>query len=157
MRKFLLIVLVATVSSSAVNYSDEFAREFMFPLSAAAYSDEPERCLANRFTNATIYQKVTVSCRDLFDGNICSGFIAVLHDQEAIVLSFRGTTKASQLVSEAVKSVFLKWYAWFGMGNVSRYFGNAMNTLWYEHGLSQHLLELTKKYPNYEIWVSRGA
>ncbi|KHJ86395.1 hypothetical protein OESDEN_13859 [Oesophagostomum dentatum] len=55
MRKFLLFFLIAAVSSSAVNYSDEFARNFMFPLSAAAYSDDPEHCLANRFANATEY------------------------------------------------------------------------------------------------------
>uniref|UniRef100_A0A1I7WE71 Protein Wnt n=1 Tax=Heterorhabditis bacteriophora TaxID=37862 RepID=A0A1I7WE71_HETBA len=52
MGSFLLLSLVATVS--AASYSDDFSREKMFPLTAAAYSDTPQICLSRLFQNSTL-------------------------------------------------------------------------------------------------------
>ncbi|PIO74995.1 triacylglycerol lipase [Teladorsagia circumcincta] len=48
----LLTTTLALVTQG--NYSDEFARTKMLPLAAAAYSGQPQECLANRFNNATV-------------------------------------------------------------------------------------------------------
>ena len=39
---------------SAATYSDDVARNKMLPLAAAAYSNNPQLCLTNKFTNAVV-------------------------------------------------------------------------------------------------------
>lgn len=50
----LLILSLAASTHALGEYSDEFARKFMFPLSAAAYSDQPQLCVKNLFPNSTV-------------------------------------------------------------------------------------------------------
>ncbi|VDM74937.1 unnamed protein product [Strongylus vulgaris] len=50
-----LFFLTGTVAAYTIpSYTDDFARNFMFPLSAAAYSDEPQLCVENLFLNASV-------------------------------------------------------------------------------------------------------
>lgn len=53
----LLVVSLVVSAHAAVQYSDSLARNYMFPLSAAAYSDQPEQCLNRLFPNATVRVK----------------------------------------------------------------------------------------------------
>ncbi|PIO53507.1 hypothetical protein TELCIR_25157, partial [Teladorsagia circumcincta] len=105
---FLLLAIASFVgqASAGVQYSDSLARNVMYPLSAAAYSDQPRECLSRLFPNSTLQRQVTVKC-DVFKADLCSGFIAVLHNQKAIALSFRGTTTLQRLLQEINKTVFM--------------------------------------------------
>ncbi|PIO53631.1 triacylglycerol lipase, partial [Teladorsagia circumcincta] len=83
----LLVVSLVVSAGAAPQYSDSMARNFMFPLSAAAYSDDPQQCLSRLFPNSTVHRQIIVQC-DAFKKDTCSGFTAVLHPQKAIVMSF---------------------------------------------------------------------
>ncbi|RCN40810.1 triacylglycerol lipase [Ancylostoma caninum] len=92
-----LVIFTLAVSVHALGkYSDEFARNVMFPLSAAAYSDKPQLCVKNLFPNSTVYHQVTVKC-DSKTESTCSGYTAVLHTQKAIVISFRSFSEGHNL------------------------------------------------------------
>ncbi|PIO74992.1 triacylglycerol lipase [Teladorsagia circumcincta] len=147
-------------------YSDELARSKMLPLAAAAYSNWPQMCLENRFTNAVLSEaqskcnvylklkrQVNVSCGPLDDNDVCFGFTAVLHDNKTIVISFRGTTTFLQLVAEADLSVFYDKVPWIAGGWVSRYFFDGFMGLWYT-GMGDDFAALREQYPEYEIWVT---
>ncbi|KAK6013541.1 triacylglycerol lipase [Ostertagia ostertagi] len=131
----LLVVSLVVSAGAAPKYSDSMARNFMLPLSAAAYSDDPQQCLTRLFPNATVYRQRTVQC-DAFKKDTCSGFTAVLHPQKAIVMSFRGTTRFLQLLQEITKTVFVN------LQNMER---------WYE---CTDFFELRSSYPDYEIWIT---
>ncbi|KAK6746671.1 hypothetical protein RB195_000131 [Necator americanus] len=147
-----LIILSLAVSTHAVSkYSDEFARSFMFPLSAAAYADRPKICVQKLFANATVTARILVYCGS--PDSTCSGYTAVLPAQRAIVLSFRGTTSTAQLIDEALRSAFGDWVKWPFGGNVSNYFGAAFALVW-NKGMGKSFVRLRKKYPNYEIWIT---
>ncbi|VDO12776.1 unnamed protein product [Haemonchus placei] len=103
----LVTFILAESISRKATYSDMFARTKMLPLAAAAYSNSPELCLANRFTNATVSGVVVNStCGPTASQELCSGFTAVIHDDGAIAISFRGTEDHSQLIAEADQSLF---------------------------------------------------
>ncbi|KAK6058270.1 triacylglycerol lipase [Cooperia oncophora] len=148
----LLVISFLGYANAAVQYSDSFARNVMFPLSAAAYSDQPQQCLDRLFPNATLGRQVAVQC-DMFKADSCSGFTAVLHEQKAIVLSFRGTAGLQQLLQEINKTVFLNLASWFFGGRISRYFSDAFSNVW-SSGLGENFFSLQKQYPQHEIWVT---
>ncbi|KAJ1368717.1 hypothetical protein KIN20_029975 [Parelaphostrongylus tenuis] len=124
----------------------------MLPLAAAAYSESPQDCLENRFTNATLKRQVTVQC-DPIKGDTCSGYSAVLHNDEAIVLSYRGTRGFFQLIEEFDETVFKRKSPWIAGGNVSEYFNNAFVLLW-NAGMEDDFHVLRSQYPLYQIWVT---
>ncbi|KAK6740410.1 hypothetical protein RB195_008709 [Necator americanus] len=140
-------ILIALCSCEGSNYTDEFARKYMYILSAAAYSDAPSKCM-ERFENATVHNQTYANCT----GN-CSGFTAVIHEKKAIVLSFRGTTDMQQLFAEIKDSTFKEWSNWTHGGRVSKYFSDAFLSLW-EGGMEKDFENLTTYYQNYEIWVT---
>ncbi|KAK6746673.1 hypothetical protein RB195_000132 [Necator americanus] len=147
-----LIILYLAVSTLALgDYTDFFARTYMFPLSAAAYSDKPNICLRRMFRNASLYRQTTVVCG--MQKTTCSGFTAVIPSDKAIVLSFRGTTSTAQLLEESAKSAFNGWFKWMFGGHVSSYFGNAFTKVW-NGGMGADFVKLRKQYPNFEIWVT---
>ncbi|KAK6048463.1 triacylglycerol lipase [Cooperia oncophora] len=148
----LVVFLVVQAANAAPQYSDPLARNFMLPLSAAAYSDQPQQCLSRLFKNATLHRQVTVSC-DSFKKDTCSGFTAVLHNEKAIVLSFRGTIRFLQLLQEITKTVFLHLASWLFGGRISAYFSDAFSKIW-SHGMDADFRALRAMYPNYEIWVT---
>ncbi|PIO73196.1 triacylglycerol lipase [Teladorsagia circumcincta] len=49
----LLAIAFLGYATADVQYSDSFARNVMYPLSAAAYSDQPQQCLSRLFPNST--------------------------------------------------------------------------------------------------------
>ncbi|KAK6746679.1 hypothetical protein RB195_000135 [Necator americanus] len=145
----LLISLASWGACENENYTDEFARKYMFPLSAAAYSDYPWLCLKHKFLGSKLIRQATVKC----DGGECSGFLAVLHEEEAIVLSFRGTQGLLQLLEEAKQSAIMAWTAWPFGGKVSKYFEHAFYNVWI-HGMEEDFKDLRERYPDYDVWVT---
>ncbi|XGW25347.1 hypothetical protein V3C99_006628 [Haemonchus contortus] len=149
----LITFILAESISRKATYSDMFARTKMLPLAAAAYSNSPELCLANRFTNATLKSQVNSTCGPTASQELCSGFTAVIHDDGAIAISFRGTEERSQLIAEADQSLFDRQISWIAGGKVSKYFFDAFNYLW-DAGMGSDFDELRSMYPTYEIWVT---
>uniref|UniRef100_A0A183GJR6 Lipase_3 domain-containing protein n=1 Tax=Heligmosomoides polygyrus TaxID=6339 RepID=A0A183GJR6_HELPZ len=159
MLLLLVAFLVYPSARGDVQYSDSFARNFMLPLSAAAYSDQPQQCLNRLFPNSTLHRQVTVQCDD-FKKDTCSGFTAVLHEHNAIVLSFRLLVQFNpmaymvKLLEEVNKTIFLNLCSWLFGGRISRYFNDAFTKIW-SAGMHEDFYTLRNQYPNYEIWVFR--
>ncbi|KAK6018250.1 triacylglycerol lipase, partial [Ostertagia ostertagi] len=153
----LLAIALFGYAGAAVQYSDSFARNVMFPLSAAAYSDQPQLCLDRLFPNSTVQRHVAVECVKRASkknkADLCCGFTAVLHKQKAIALSFRGTTGFVQLFQEINKTVFSNLISWFYGGRISRYFSEAFSNIWFD-GMGEDFLTLRKQYPEYEVWIT---
>ncbi|VDM76363.1 unnamed protein product [Strongylus vulgaris] len=135
-------------------YTDDFARNKIFPLSAAAYSENPKDCVGKVASEANTIRNVTVKCDDR---NTCSGYTAVLPSQKAIVLSFRGTKTKLQLLEITRITLGLKRWRWYVgnkyLGQVGKYFYDAFHAIW-SHGMHEHLRELLEKYPEYMIWIT---
>ncbi|KAH7730003.1 Protein F28H7.3 [Aphelenchoides avenae] len=144
--------LSCLVLTAYAAYSDTFARNKMLPLSAAAYSDHPQECLKNSFSNAQLIRNVIVQC-DVVKGDRCAGFSAVSHGDRAIIFSFRGTQGFLQLLLEADKTVLAKKVDVGIGGHVSSYFHNVLELLLI-HGFEDDLTNLRTMYPDYEIWIT---
>ncbi|VDM63588.1 unnamed protein product [Angiostrongylus costaricensis] len=115
----------------------------MFPLSCEA--------LRVKLKNIRLRRQLTVQC-DCYQRDTCSGFTAVLHNEKAIVLSFRSTTRFMQLVEEIEKSVFVKIQSsWMFGVKVSKYFGDGFQKPWDDY------IALNRMYPVYGIWVTRHS
>ncbi|KAK6041707.1 triacylglycerol lipase [Cooperia oncophora] len=130
-----------------------FARTEMFPLAASAYSDNPQKCLDNRFVNATVIRQLNVTCGPFEKSDICSGYTAVIHENKAIVVSYRGTSTFLQLIAEADLSVLYEKIQWKAGGYVSKYFYDGFMGLW-KAGMGEDFKNLSATYPDYEIWVT---
>ncbi|CAI5438352.1 unnamed protein product [Caenorhabditis angaria] len=149
---FCIFIFLHTVIGKP-EFSENFARNDMYPLASAAYSDKPNECLKNKFKNATLKnQYIIPNCASIITDN-CSGFTAVLHNKKAIVISFRGTQSSLQLLAETVSALFVDQSPWPMGGKVSLYFNNAFASIW-ENGMENDVKELTKKYPKYEVWIT---
>uniref|UniRef100_A0A0K0D5M1 Lipase_3 domain-containing protein n=1 Tax=Angiostrongylus cantonensis TaxID=6313 RepID=A0A0K0D5M1_ANGCA len=133
-------------------YSDVLARTKMLPLASAAYSKWPQDCLTNRFTNAVLKRRLDVEC-DPVKVDTCSGYSAVLNDDKAIVLGFRGTSGFLQLLEEADQSVLMRKSPWIAGGKVSKYFNTAFMDLW-NAGIRDDFNALISQYPSYRIWIT---
>ncbi|RCN40802.1 triacylglycerol lipase [Ancylostoma caninum] len=150
---FFIIILRRWVDTRGYDgYSDYMARLKFFPLASAAYSSSPQHCIDNNYGNASLATYYSGECDpDRYDS--CAGFTAVLHDDEAIVLSFRGTVRFMQLVEETNWSAFHRKTKWVAGGYVSTYFYNAFMAVW-NGGLNESFEALVATYPNYNIWVT---
>ncbi|EPB65350.1 triacylglycerol lipase [Ancylostoma ceylanicum] len=104
---FIIILGDCLKARSYDEYTDDMARLKFFPLAAAAYCSTPQRCIMHKFGNASVTLETYFSGKcDPDPNDSCAGFTAVLHDEKAIVLSFRGTMRFMQLVEEANLSAF---------------------------------------------------
>ncbi|EPB65898.1 triacylglycerol lipase, partial [Ancylostoma ceylanicum] len=146
------LVMAAEGATKYYKYIDHVARQKFFPLAAAAYSSSSQECITNKYKNATIAVHSTVGC-DPAPCASCAGFIALLHADKAITLSFRGTNTLAQLVKETEQTLFHKKIPWIAGGYVSKYFHNAFNAVW-NGGIKDKFEDLLKTYPAYAIWVT---
>ncbi|VDK47122.1 unnamed protein product [Anisakis simplex] len=135
-------------------FVDQFAREIMLPVSAAAYSKTPEKCFQHILKDIKIKRHLTLPrLASSTPEDTCSGFTAVSHQRKAIIVSFRGTTTTKQLWLEGVESVFRYKVKMPSGGEVSKYFFDATNILW-QNGMMQDVFELHGNHSDYEIWVT---
>uniref|UniRef100_A0A1I7Z1L4 Lipase_3 domain-containing protein n=1 Tax=Steinernema glaseri TaxID=37863 RepID=A0A1I7Z1L4_9BILA len=132
-------------------YEDEIVRKKLFPMSAAAYSDAPQKCLHNVFRNASLERQVTRVC-DWDREATCSAFVAVAHDDRAIIIAFRGTTTFLQLLTEAGETLN-EHVEFITGGKVSKYFFDAFNIVWHQ-GVKDAYLTLRSRHPDYEVWIT---
>ncbi|KAL6728723.1 hypothetical protein Aduo_010465 [Ancylostoma duodenale] len=120
----------------------------MFPISAAAYSTKPFECLNE--TKEGIRQ---FSYKWQNGQWTSSGYVAQLHEYNAIALGFRGTNASDQLVQQATDSLKTRrWSKWDYGGQVSFYFNKAFHELW-SH-LEDHLYNYVNEHPDWDIWIS---
>ncbi|GMR32075.1 hypothetical protein PMAYCL1PPCAC_02270, partial [Pristionchus mayeri] len=98
-------------------------------IAAAAYSDNPLRCLHATFPNDNykMLTHVEVPCDSR--NHTCAMFAAISTMKKKIVVSFRGTTTNEQLVVEGLESLENE-VDWYGVGQVNRYFYEATEILW---------------------------
>ncbi|CAD5223321.1 unnamed protein product [Bursaphelenchus okinawaensis] len=134
-------------------YSDEFARHKMFPLAAAAYSDNPQQCLDNNFNKAKVLGMVYAKCEEDEKVSLCVGYVAVSPIDKAIIVSFRGTNSFLQLVVEVNHVVLKRKHEAAIDGLVGAYFYNVFDQLW-SNGLKNIVSKAVKQYPGYELWVT---
>ncbi|KAI6171529.1 Lipase domain containing protein [Aphelenchoides bicaudatus] len=133
---------------------DSIVRNKIFPLAAGAYSDNPENCVKNKFVDGTVQKKVKQVCGDGFqEPENCFGYTALLNNDKAIVLAFRGTHGFIQLIYEIDRTVFKeKINATIG-GQVANYFYSVYTAVM-DNGLSDSLSQLVKDHPDYDVWVT---
>uniref|UniRef100_A0AC35TS19 Lipase_3 domain-containing protein n=1 Tax=Rhabditophanes sp. KR3021 TaxID=114890 RepID=A0AC35TS19_9BILA len=132
-------------------YTDDFARYKMVPMAAASYSSDPQVCLTRHYKNATVVKQVTASC-DITKEDSCSGFVSLNHDDQAIVISFRGSTSNLEVSVEVIETVFEKQVP-FLSGGVSHYFYHAFTLLW-DSGLKDAFLSAKNSYPTYQVFIT---
>ncbi|RCN51597.1 triacylglycerol lipase [Ancylostoma caninum] len=132
------------------NYSDIFAKKVMFPISAAAYSSEPSKCLrATLGFEKGIHQFSYQWRKGQWKS---SGYVAQLHKYHAIALGFRGTDSIHQFVQLVIDSFKKPWSKWEYGGQVSYYFNKAFHEVW--SGLEGHLYNYVNEHPDWDIWIS---
>ncbi|CAJ0576989.1 unnamed protein product, partial [Mesorhabditis spiculigera] len=140
-----LVVALLLVRFSVANYSDDYARKYLYPLSAAAFNNT-EKCVQNILPDGQMKRSVVVQC-DLQDG--CSGFTAISPAQTTIFVVFRGSME-NQVEWEVVDTVFEKMVAFPGGGLVNAYFYNAFLKVW-NGGIKDDFLTLRSMYPKYQV------
>uniref|UniRef100_A0AC34RB88 Fungal lipase-like domain-containing protein n=1 Tax=Panagrolaimus sp. JU765 TaxID=591449 RepID=A0AC34RB88_9BILA len=152
---FLIVLFFAKIAtiSAALSYSDDLARNKFFPLTAIAYSEQPESCLSQFFTDFEFFGKFVVKC-DTTSDDTCAGFVAVSHSDQAIIISYRGTLGNNEIVQEINTTMFKPPVEIFpGGGKVNPYFSNAFNLLW-KNGMKTTFLDIKTKYPDYFLWIT---
>ncbi|CAJ0598064.1 unnamed protein product [Cylicocyclus nassatus] len=147
-----LSLVVVGAQSQADSFSDNFARNKMLPLAAAAYSDKPGECVGRLGGNVVKFYRADCSGFG-FVKVFCSAYTALLKKEKAIVLSFRGTDNNWQLIKELVRPFLTK--EWFGGASVNQYFLLAFNNL-FKSSMYQDVKKLIhdKKYKNFDIWIT---
>uniref|UniRef100_A0AC34G2E4 Uncharacterized protein n=1 Tax=Panagrolaimus sp. ES5 TaxID=591445 RepID=A0AC34G2E4_9BILA len=83
----LFFICISKVSSS---FNETFARYFVWPMAASAYSEHPEICVKDNFYQSEFKRRIKVNCDTLKNDN-CVAFTAVSHSNKAIIISFRGS------------------------------------------------------------------
>ncbi|KAI6198891.1 Class 3 lipase protein [Aphelenchoides besseyi] len=145
---FFVVQLLAI--AAAQPYDEKMAR-FILPLASAAYSQRPEICVRKLYLDAKLIKRFDVLCDESAD-DTCSGYLALLNGDKAIVVAFRGTTTDMQLKLEGDDTLLIDDF--YGMGKVHRYFYRAFITLWNDGGMKNEFESLTKQYPDYSIIVT---
>uniref|UniRef100_A0A0N4ZBW7 Lipase_3 domain-containing protein n=1 Tax=Parastrongyloides trichosuri TaxID=131310 RepID=A0A0N4ZBW7_PARTI len=157
---YLFLLLNSTILSSFVInknidedglYDENLARYKFLPMVAATFYD-PKKCLQNTFTNSTFITQTTVGC-DPVNEDTCSAFVAVNHDDKAIILAFRGSLAGMQLLLEGYETIFDDKEKFPAGGNVSRYFYDAWSLVW-NGGLRDGYFNARNANPNYEVWIT---
>ncbi|CAL2035637.1 unnamed protein product [Caenorhabditis brenneri] len=164
-----------------VQYDEQFARNKMMPLAAAAYSDNPLPCMKKVLPNIRLVSTYSVSCSYETDSLIhittswvaylldrinwidynpppifhsdCFAYIGIDDVERVIVMGFRGTEGLFQLLEQ-----MLQYHRgrkqFFENGSIYEYFYNAFNLLWtggFEKGTREVLGNKTEEY---ELWLT---
>ncbi|KAK6033135.1 triacylglycerol lipase [Ostertagia ostertagi] len=124
----------------------------MLPLAAAAYSDNPQLCLSNLGKSLQLKRLTSVIC-DITIIDKCTAFSAVNNDDKAIILSFRGTDRNTQLIVESDETMQKNHTPWVAGGVVSKYFNDGFMRIW-KYGLKDDLATLQSQHSGYELWVA---
>ncbi|CAD5205628.1 unnamed protein product [Bursaphelenchus okinawaensis] len=148
----LLITSLLLCDPATAVYNEFLSRSKFFPLAAAAYSDQPEQCIKNKLSNATLIAKYRVPC-DSNENDYCFGFIALSHKDKAIIISFRGSETQEQVIREGLDTLVKPPVPEFNGTKVSYYFNNAFQAIW-TGGMKEQFEKLAKQFPSYKIWIT---
>uniref|UniRef100_A0A915EAF2 Fungal lipase-like domain-containing protein n=1 Tax=Ditylenchus dipsaci TaxID=166011 RepID=A0A915EAF2_9BILA len=110
-----------------------------------------QTCLDNNVPNVRLLRRYVVPCD--FVKTECVAFLAFSPLDNAVIVSFRGTNGAVQLLVEAINFMLYiqKDFEPVG-GKVVAYFYDAFFQLW-KSGLEKDLRETLKEHPTAELWV----
>uniref|UniRef100_A0A914E7Z3 Fungal lipase-like domain-containing protein n=1 Tax=Acrobeloides nanus TaxID=290746 RepID=A0A914E7Z3_9BILA len=144
------------------NYYDEYYAHWkLVPISYALESNEVQsnssvfiNYLNGCFFNHTFITYVDQVCDLKTPANpdiTCVGTIWVSHDDQAIILMFRGTTTNPELYEE--EGDYNLTVPFPGGGTVQKWYYNAFTIIW-NAGLRDALLTAKNTYPSYELWVT---
>ncbi|VDM75849.1 unnamed protein product [Strongylus vulgaris] len=152
----LIFLFGAACAQQNTAYTDNFARMTMYPLSAAAYSNDPIKCAKIIDPDAKEVEQVTIYCGD---ENTCSGYTAVLPSKNVIVIGFRGSKTKKQALSIVAKTIATKRCRWKAdTGQVAKYFYDAFDGIWNstssETRMGDNVIRLVKDYPSHDIWIT---
>uniref|UniRef100_A0A0R3S087 Lipase_3 domain-containing protein n=1 Tax=Elaeophora elaphi TaxID=1147741 RepID=A0A0R3S087_9BILA len=109
---------------------NETEAKILVSLTAAAYSNDPDKCVSNilpKWQEWMVYSKTSTIC-DAFR-NSCSFYMIRSDIIKEIIIVFRGTTTVKQLIMEGWQSIRSK-RDFFGVGMVNRYFFQALEKIW---------------------------
>jgi hypothetical protein len=158
-----------------LGFDENLARNKIFPLAAAAYGLTPqsvEDCLKIALPIPLygiplpkLSVQTTFPCsEDLLD--MCSAYTAISYYDQAIIVSFRGTTNFITLFPE-LKYILLKRKVMHpapppaimidntngDLGQLERYFSESFYSVWLT-GIKEDLKNLAAQYPTYQLWVT---
>ncbi|KAF8382585.1 hypothetical protein PRIPAC_71727 [Pristionchus pacificus] len=122
------LISIPSAFSLSILYNHKRGRETL-NVAAAAYSDNPLRCLSYTFPNSNYKILTTVEVPCDSRNHTCAMFAAISVADKRIFVSFRGTTTNEQLVVEGLESLENE-VDWYGVGQVNRYFYEATEILW---------------------------
>uniref|UniRef100_A0AC34PXI4 Fungal lipase-like domain-containing protein n=1 Tax=Panagrolaimus sp. JU765 TaxID=591449 RepID=A0AC34PXI4_9BILA len=133
------------------SYTDDFARRKMWPMCAMSGTNDTA-CLNRCFNKWEFGGDTVVGCDLEPNGpDTCAGATIVSHDDQAIILVFRGSYGSHQ-VTEENGSLGDK-IPFPGGGMVSHYFYNAFLQVW-NGGMKNAYNIFKNKNPNYEVWIT---
>ncbi|CAD5206357.1 unnamed protein product [Bursaphelenchus okinawaensis] len=125
--------------ASATSYDDRLA-DFALDFAAAAYANDPSKCIQKHGLQMAIQTKV--ACDSTY--NQCWAYIA--YNETIVVTAVRGTQTRLQLITELVETMSAPKKSFPSGGSVQRYFYIALKTIW-KQGFGQKLSNLTKTLP----------
>ncbi|EYC00069.1 hypothetical protein Y032_0118g756 [Ancylostoma ceylanicum] len=138
----LLIILSLASLGSCINYSDYFARNISFPLSAAVYSSDTTGCLRKHLNSNAV--KASSKFRAEIDGGFCAGIVVTLPRYRMVAVSFRANlSKPSQ--EESWKEFLFPLTTWKHKGQVSAFLKKAFEALWEKEGMKEKFQEIMKR------------
>lgn len=134
-----------------LNYKPELSYKMLL-LSSVSYSKhQPQKCM-NKAVPQDKFQIESVVTRPCdFIKNKCSGYVAISHVVQAIVIAFRGTEDPYQLMDELLETLFVPSVDFLG-GKVKSYWKRAFVVLWKD--IEPRLNSLISAYPSYQVWVT---
>ncbi|CAD5223963.1 unnamed protein product [Bursaphelenchus okinawaensis] len=147
-----VLILLLLCLEVHCQYDEKIAKNVFFPLAASAYSDKPEDCLQHVLKDTEVLAKYFTACSPK-KKDLCAGFIAVDHQNKAMMISFRGSTTTEQVIREIVDAVLVPNVKVFDDASVGYYFYHAFYIMW-KSGMQKDFAKYRKTYDNYEIWIS---
>ena len=122
--------------------------------SAAAYkADEPGPCLKKLLpeSNYRVIRSDVVQCENLVYYSQCAGYLAYSVKERTLLVAFRGSESAWQVVKEVLESLAVPKEQFLD-GQVQSYFLRAFNRLWAK--MRGPFNRLRSRYPKYRVLVT---
>jgi len=132
------------------SYSPDTAYK-MTMLSAVAYSNDAKQYISKALP-ASHFRGIFQVIADCEGEAKCSGFTAVSHVDEMVVIAFRGFEKEQQVFAKFLKSLTGASEPVPQGGKVQKYFKQAFDVIW--SILKPKAYELIREYPAYRVFVT---
>ncbi|XP_078364785.1 lipase ZK262.3-like [Oculina patagonica] len=137
-------------------YDPELSMKMLY-LSAVAYDQSGDRehqqkCLDNSLETGNFQlQSVVTKVCDVANDHDCSGYVAVSHTLNVIVVAFRGSKHFDQAFAQFLETLFAPKVKFFD-GEVQTYWKRGFDVLW--PSMEAEVKDLVSQNPSYQIWVT---